>query len=187
MSDHLIAEANRHARALTIERDQIRTELALLREWQREVIQNANAHHAERKQAIARAERAEAELDGIRALAGRNKRYCFKGTARELVAALDQALDIAQAELKAEQDIRVINEIELKVSRAIVSKIWTQLGSPTYEQLKGRSIYHLIDELKAELARERARMDYILRVCSAGVFYNATSRAAIDAAMKEGN
>ena len=58
MSDHLIAEANRHARALTIERDQIRTELALLREWQREVIQNANAHHAERKDAIARAERA---------------------------------------------------------------------------------------------------------------------------------
>ena len=90
-------------------------------------------------------------------------------------------VEIGQAELKAEQDIRVINEIELKVSRAIVSKIWTQLGSPTYEQLKGRSIYHLIDELKAELARERARMDYILRVCSAGVFYNATSRAAIDA------
>ena len=62
MSDHLIAEANRHARALIIERDQIRTELALLREWQREVIQNANAHHAERREAIARAERAEAEL-----------------------------------------------------------------------------------------------------------------------------
>ena len=67
MSDHLIAEANRHARALTIERDQIRTELALLREWQREVIQNANAHGAERRNAIARAERAEAELAAERA------------------------------------------------------------------------------------------------------------------------
>ena len=67
MSDHLIAEANRHARALTIERDQIRTELALLREWQQEVIQNANAHHAERKDAIARADRAEAELATERA------------------------------------------------------------------------------------------------------------------------
>ena len=67
MSDHLIAEANRHARALTIERDQIPTELALLREWQREVIQNANAHHAERKDAIARAERAEADLAAERA------------------------------------------------------------------------------------------------------------------------
>jgi hypothetical protein len=39
----------------------LRAELALLREWQREVIQNANAHHAERKDAIARAESAERE------------------------------------------------------------------------------------------------------------------------------
>ena len=53
--------------ALAKERDQLRTELALLREWQREVIQNANAHHAERKDAIARAERAEAELATERA------------------------------------------------------------------------------------------------------------------------
>jgi hypothetical protein len=67
MSDHLIAEANRHARALIIERDQIRTELALLRQWQREVIQNANAHHAERRDAVLRAERAEAELASERA------------------------------------------------------------------------------------------------------------------------
>jgi hypothetical protein len=67
MSDHLIAEANRHARALIIERDQIRTELALLREWQREVIQNANAHHAERREANARAERAEAEVADLKA------------------------------------------------------------------------------------------------------------------------
>ena len=40
MSDHLIAEANRHARALIIERDQLRAELALLREWQREVMKD---------------------------------------------------------------------------------------------------------------------------------------------------
>ena len=69
MSDHLIAEANRHARALIIERDQIRTELALLREWQREVIQNANAHHAERRDAIARAESAEREAFDWRKIA----------------------------------------------------------------------------------------------------------------------
>ena len=75
MSDHLIAEAHRHAMALPTthpthadiawyvrEVSGLRAELALLREWQREVIQNANAHHAERKDAIARAERAEAEL-----------------------------------------------------------------------------------------------------------------------------
>ena len=49
------------AQAMTAERNQLRAELALLREWQREVIQNANAHHAERKDAIARAESAERE------------------------------------------------------------------------------------------------------------------------------
>ena len=62
-----------------------------------------------------------------------------------------------QARIHAAQDL----EAELKVSRAIVSKIWVQLGSPTYEQLKGRSIYDLIDELKAELAKERARLDWL--------------------------
>ena len=55
-------------------------------------------------QANARAERAEAELDGIRALADRrNKRYHVEDTTHQLVAALDQALDIAQAELATER------------------------------------------------------------------------------------
>ena len=67
MSDHLIAEASRHAKALTDERNNLVVEMNLLREWQREVIQNAKAHHAERKDAIARAERAEAELAAERA------------------------------------------------------------------------------------------------------------------------
>jgi hypothetical protein len=31
---------------------------------------------------------------------------------------------------------------------AIVNRIWAQLGSPTFDDLKGRSIYDLIDELK---------------------------------------
>ena len=67
MSNHLIAEANRHAKALTDEKNNLVVELKLLREWQREVIQNAQSHHAERKDAIARAERAEAELATERA------------------------------------------------------------------------------------------------------------------------
>jgi len=75
MSDHLIAEANRHAKALTDERNNLVVELNLLRQWQREVIQNARgvmkrallAHHAERNDAITRAERAEAELAAERA------------------------------------------------------------------------------------------------------------------------
>jgi len=69
MSEHLIAEANRHAKALD-ERNDLVVELNLLRQWQREVIQNARGvikralltHHAERKDAIARASHAEAEL-----------------------------------------------------------------------------------------------------------------------------
>ena len=82
MSDHLIAEANRHAMALPTthpthadiawyvrEVSELRAELALLREWQREVIQNANAHHAERKDAIARAESAEREAFDWRKIA----------------------------------------------------------------------------------------------------------------------
>jgi DNA repair exonuclease SbcCD ATPase subunit len=70
MSDHLIAEANRHAKALAVERNNLSVELNLLREWQREVIQNARAHHAEREDAIARAERAEASLHALRLVCG---------------------------------------------------------------------------------------------------------------------
>jgi hypothetical protein len=39
----------------------------------------------------------------------------------------------------------------------IVARIWTQLGSPSYEQLAGRSIYDLIAEKDATVARLRAR------------------------------
>ena len=67
-------------------------------------IDRLHAINAVRESAIARAERAEAELDGIRALADRrNKRYHVEDTTHQLVAALDQALDIAQAELATER------------------------------------------------------------------------------------
>ena len=103
MSDHLIAEANRHARALIIERDQLRTELALLREWQREVIQNANAHHAERKDAIARAEternNLRADLDAIKAILTEEKARAER----------------AEAELAAERArLRIVEEFMLR-------------------------------------------------------------------------
>tara|TARA_R110000868_G_scaffold406206_3_gene686433 strand:- start:603 stop:920 length:318 start_codon:yes stop_codon:yes gene_type:complete len=71
-------------------------------------------------------------------------------------------------------------ERDLAAERAIVSRIWDQLGSLTYEQLKGRSIYDLVDELKAELATERARLDHIQEWG-----FDFLTRAAIDAAMKE--
>ena len=127
---------------------------------------------------------------------GRTRGYFDLGKTSEDWDALEARAERAEAELKAEQDNSAINEIELRVSRAIVSKIWVQLGSPTYEQLKGRSIYDLIDELKAELAKERARLDWLMAggVCMVqhtGGFHVSrlhapVSRAAIDAAMKEG-
>ena len=140
MSDHLIAEAHRHAMALPTthpthadiawyvrEVSGLRAELALLREWQREVIQNANAHHAERKDAIARAESAEREA------------FDWKKIARYEAARAERA--------------------------------------------------------EAELAKERARLDWLMAggVCMVqhtGGFHVSrlhapVSRAAIDAAMKE--
>tara|TARA_R110000868_G_scaffold398438_1_gene671612 strand:+ start:194 stop:586 length:393 start_codon:yes stop_codon:yes gene_type:complete len=88
-------------------------------------------------------------------------------------------------------------EAELAAERAIVSRIWTQLGSVTYEQLKGRSIYDLIDELKADLAAERARLDWLAESWDNPLAihlqpyygWSAASknlRAVIDAKMQEG-
>ena len=94
-------------------------------------------------------------------------------------------------------------ETELAAESAIVSRIWTQLGSPTYEQLKGRSIYDLIDELKAELATEREKVrvlhkalknikNSICRIVPDGYSQPCVDESAdecdriIEAAMKEG-
>jgi hypothetical protein len=81
-------------------------------------------------------------------------------------------------------------EAELAAERAIVSRIWVQLGSPAYAQLKGRSIYDLIDEMKAELASERARLDWLAspqgRLWQRKNESALVCRASIDAAMKEG-
>ena len=133
-------------------------------------------------QFIANNEAAKAERDQLRA---------ERDSIKQEIEMVEHRAYRAEAELKAEQDNSAINEIELRVSRAIVSRIWVQLGSPTYEQLKGRSIYDLIDELKAE----RARLDWIMAggVCMVqhtGGFHVSrlhapVSRAAIDAAMKE--
>ena len=88
--------------AITAERDQLRAQLHAL-----QLVcgtTDADKFSTWVDRANARAERAEAELDGIRALADRrNKRYHVEDTTHQLVAALDQALDIAQAELATER------------------------------------------------------------------------------------
>jgi hypothetical protein len=49
-------------------------------------------------------------------------------------------------------------QVERDTEASIINRIWKQLGSPTYAELKGRSIYDLIDELKADAAKlEQAR------------------------------
>jgi chromosome segregation ATPase len=165
MSDHLIAEADRHARALTTERDQIRTELALLREWQREVIQNANAHHAERREAIARAERAEAELKEWSLL------NLWGGTP-EIVHAFVKG---QQARIHAAQDVEA--DLDATKERAL-------------------TLADSLDRAQAELATERARLDWLEKrgpweswfqhAKEVSILLRAPIREGIDAAMQEG-
>jgi flavorubredoxin len=40
-----------------------------------------------------------------------------------------------------------------------ISQIWLQLGNPTYEELNGRSIHDLIDEIKAENKKLRETLE----------------------------
>lgn len=71
----------------------------------------------------------QAELDGIRALADRrNERDHSQDTTHQLVAALDQALDIAQAELATER--ARLRQIALDACRAaaIVPLVWYPAG-----------------------------------------------------------
>ncbi len=42
--------------------------------------------------------------------------------------------------------------VQLREERAIVSRIWAQLGGHSYEELAGRSIFDLIEELKTQAA-----------------------------------
>jgi hypothetical protein len=74
----------------------------MLREWQREVIQNAKAHHEERKDAIDRAYRAEAELGKLQELHGCSQgmvvHWCEHAAKRSL------ELDQVQAELATERE-----------------------------------------------------------------------------------
>ena len=148
---------------------QLRAELALLREWQREVIQNANAHHAEREDAIARAELAEASLHALRLV-------CGTTDADKFSTWVDRAN--ARAE-RAEADADSTRERALTLANSL-------------------------DEAQAELAAERARLDYMSNcgfehlhnetgdhlghewtISSYGGSHDVTLRDVIDAEMKE--
>lgn len=155
---------------------ELRAELAMLREWQREVIQNANAHHSEREDAIARAERAEAELKA--------SRY---ETVKAAQAGLHECIraERAEAELKAYRD-------------AVDAQPWASdlpirvlLDQITSELLATRNLLMSDADAQAELAKERARLDWLEKVDPTSpqwdiICDHVNIRAAIDAAMKEG-
>ena len=179
------------AQAMTAERDQLRAEVNRLRsdrDCEKRLRKDADEF---RENAIARAERAEDNLAALE--------QCHDDNCREVVRIADE-LATAKERLRSEatDDYAAIKDLqrELATERAIVSRIWTQLGSPTYEQLKGRSIYDLIDELKAdydlidelkaELAKERARLDWVFRNCKVfAADYTIHDREDLGAAMKE--
>lgn len=80
-------------------------------------------------------------------------------------------------------------EAELAAERLIVAKIWEQLGSPSYDELKGRSIYDLIDEMGAERDALRELLREIVEY-SGGVDHALADEyviARIDAALAKGD
>jgi hypothetical protein len=194
--------------ATTIQPDEYAKVIKDLRaEVERLTAQRENLLKPMRDQAIARAERAEAEVERL------TKQAVFDGdhihtlnaafaTRAEVTDAIARA-ERAEAEIKDRaammRDVmreRDAAEAELAVERAIVSRVWVQLGSPTYAQLKGRSIYCLIDEMKAELAAERARLRDLWcemaleyrdeRISYVSVQITRSVWDELDAAMKEG-
>ena len=148
-------------RAAAIERDQLRAETERLTAAC-DKFSNSEIMQGDWK---ARAERAEAELAGIRALADRrNKRYHVEDTTHQLVAALDQALDIAQAELA---QLRELDAERARMRQIAVDKR-IRTPTPRTDEEAGSLIdaeevvpADFARELERELAKERARLDYL--------------------------
>lgn len=112
--------------------------------------------------------------------------------------------DAADAELKRYKDavdaqpwasdapIRVLLDqitSELLTTRNLLmadTEVQAELAAANAKLLRNESDGYLceLERTRAELAAERARLNWILRLCETGVFYRAESRAAIDAAMK---
>jgi DNA repair exonuclease SbcCD ATPase subunit len=161
MSDHLIAEANRHAKALTDERNNLVVELNLLREWQREVIQNARAHHAELKDAIARAERAEASLHALRLV-------CGTTDADKFTSWVDRANDRAErAEAEIKDRAAMMRDVmrerdaaEAELAEWHMLRLWGTTPEIVHAFIKCQQArIHAAQDIEAELAAERARLD----------------------------
>jgi hypothetical protein len=74
-------------------------------------------------------------------------------------ACVDAAVKERDAEIALLKECLGRADRHLADETAIVDRIWYQLGRPTYEQLAGRTIYDLIDELKQRAERLRAALE----------------------------
>ena len=216
MNDHLIAEANRHAMTLPTthpthadiawyvrEVDQLSAEVKSLREWQQEVIQNAWAHKATVETAIARAERAEAEVKRLGHLEAVLRSSAADMTAGSITAGGVADLRAEVERLKSDGAASVFVNMSCRASRAETERNNLRADLDAIKAIlteeKDRA-----ERAEAELATERARMDAVVENCwlvhkgnenMFAVFSHVcgdyitpwvgTERAAIDAAMKE--
>jgi hypothetical protein len=88
--------------------------------------------------------------DLIEALAA--ERTATGGEEPDLVEELQRSVATYREVAEHEQQNRRDAEADLREERRIVARIWKQLGSPTYSELGGRTIFDLIDDLKARVA-----------------------------------
>lgn len=85
--------------------------------------------------------------------------------AADLIAKSDSRAEAAEAKLTAvtkERDALNLECVHIddlrKESHAIVNRIWTIFGTPSYEALAGRSIYDLINGVISERDEARAKV-----------------------------
>jgi chromosome segregation ATPase len=138
----------------------LRAEVARLSEWQESVIKNARAHHAHLKDAIARAERAEASLHALR-------RICGTTDADKFSTWVDRAnARAARAEAELAAAKLLLNE-ETDCAEAVEAAIVRQ--------------YARAERAEAELAAERARLDDLVSVNATGAARLAHATAQLAA------
>jgi hypothetical protein len=75
---------------------------------------------------------------------------------------LSAEVELTESIRKTESAHQSALEQQLAEETGIVDRVWDQLGRRTYEQLAGRSIHDLIEELKQQLAAAQAQHNELL-------------------------
>ena len=184
-------ECNARTAALTAERDQLRAALAL---GQQNCDDAYDDLRAERKDAIARAESAEREVERLR-----SDRDCEKRLRKDAEELREDAIARAARAERGEAEVSKLTDA-LDMMRDEFMRIIACPGcNAEIEDLANRAQLKLIqrvpvitqrDRAEAELATERARLDWL--ESDAGVDWQwsdaarTVSRASINAFMEEG-